>query len=372
MELQEDQLVFSKLDNAEVTISTVHRNGAFVIGAGRVTEFREFSTLTPLEPRKGDTVRVTGFSRYSKFPELGVAVGDERSLTHYLLEKGRDFPDVSFAGIEWNGKASVILLRRATPEAKGGAVAPALYVPQKGERVRVVKLHPMDGNARCHVGDVLTVLTTHEYLIDHWGTGWVSVQHSNGLAICHVEPVEIQPTPSEPSEGAKGWEPKVGDWVEGKGVGDGSRITGCVSSLATSSFWRTPNVKLEQAATDGVPSKLPLYVRRDSLRPISPPPAGSADSVPQGAANTGSAQPVGGGSSKSDPYAECRQRDIAAAMYAANSGLAESAQIQHSGYLLWQSQQRKLEQAKQADRPATSRHPADWESEDADELYSTL
>ena len=373
------QLALHGPSGKEVTILAIDGGHASVCLGDVGTYWQPFTTLTPLEPRRGDRVRVVAIAPNSRFHELGVTVGAEltlRTLAPPTMGIDRGWPMVcteEHPHLAPYGR--VVLLSRASPPAEVKDEPPVKRLPA-GTRFRF-------GSTPCEFVEE-AVLKDGYWVGAHKTTDNGVLQASKQLS-ARLLTVEIQPAPASAGEAvAAGWVPKVGDWVEGKGVCDGTRITGCVSSLVSNSLWKTPNVKLEHAATAVGQSPFPLHVRLDSLKPISPPPAGSAEAPTQCPGAEAVTKPVGGGSLKPDPYrkatiTQCAHDRVSLLQEHCLDCGATFLEIKCNGkprieFVEWRDEQnriaasRKLAQTKRAtDRPVLEQHPREWPEGAGDE-----
>lgn len=357
----------------ECVIERITRNWIKLVGHDIAVDP---TALTPLEPRAGDRVRIVEVADYDGNPRL--RVGDDVTLSaHDVSER---FPHEWGSGekngpflLISGGKAQstycrVILLSRASPPAEVkerkfyGTMPPASELPATLP-IGTLFLWGGDGRRSSAVSQ-LQIAPSRSYYVGQMRHDHAQGMTSHPLAQWPANEiewaqVEIQPAPTSAGEAvAAGWEPNVGDWVEGVGYGlgrmPGKLLRGEITEISVGALY---------AMIQG-PDCRPVSLERSSLKPISPPPAGSALN---GDAQAGASEPVGGGSLKPDRYAEHRRKNQAngvewhghpAASSRLESGIAAS---------------RKLAQTKETmDRPAVERHPSDWNSEDADELYSTI
>ena len=320
-----------------------------------------YQALKPLEPRRGDRVRVVAIAPNSRFRELGVTVGAELTLRTIVpptmvIDNGwpmvctEEHPHLAPYG-------RVILLSRASPPAE--VKERKCYGSQPSELPKTLPYVEVRGS------HPLVRLEEKDRYVCEGGAGccWIRA--------CDIpwNNIEIQPAPTSAGEAvAAGWVPKVGDWVEGVGY----RL-GRMPNMALRGEITEITVGASYAMIQG-PDCRPVSLERSSLKPISPPPAGSADAAtredagakPVGDARSGSAQPVGGGSLKPDPYAEHRKLEEAgrppvSAQWAHHDRMRALAYLDHEDDELDRlaaTRRAKLAQTKQAmDRPAAERHP---------------
>lgn len=178
--------------------------------------------------------------------------------------------------------------------------------------------------------------------------------------------IPIEPSASPPEK----WEPKRGDFVEGLTAkesehGENVEVRGWLLGDRDAS---TVFVSFQQE-----PLIISAAVKRDSLRPISPPPAGSAD-APSSYGAEAREEPVGGGSSTKDPYAERRLALDTGIIGKNHDGLTEAQREQRKEQSngdafdrLAADRRRHLDETKkELDRPVSS-HPREWPENASDE-----
>jgi hypothetical protein len=130
---------------------------------------------------------------------------------------------------------------------------PQPFLPARGQRVRVVEIHPRDGGPGCSVGEVIDV----GYASPASGPGfqgWVVVSHGAGMTICRVAPVEE----------AK-WEPREGEMCEGEWKGETRR--GAFVGFRWHPGTDAPNPDGLYAALT-MSSGYDMCVDRSTLRPV--------------------------------------------------------------------------------------------------------
>ena len=402
-QFHEGQLV--GFGGGECVIERITRNFIKLVGHDIAVDP---TALTPLEPRVGDTVRVIEKHPYNV---NRLTRGDEFQWTG-----GGEPEEDGFRWFTAKGACKVILLRRASPPAE--VKERKFYGSQPSELPRTLPAGTKWKNSQ-YQGEF-----THAAPMNSCGnySGHMTFRYKGSSVdkggIGAAEPgwvdwstVEIQPAPTSAGEAvAAGWVPKVGDWVEGVGY----RL-GRMPNMALRGEITEISVGASYAMIQG-PDCRPVSLERSSLKPISPPPAGSApvDAGAQRAASSAAAkaQPVGGGSSTKGSCPHCAQhgcletsrpcvncgtqvtcqnvlRDFADGWLCASRACREVSiyhdmldidrkrkegvgTVANPDALDRLAASRKLAQTKQAmDRPAVERHPREWPegAGDEQELY---
>lgn len=405
------QLVWSSLDNAEVTIGQLGFDQSCVAANGHTWSWRRHVTLTPLEPKVGDRVRCVAIAPINSNP-AEFSVGEEFTVGQFHtaeeMRVGRDrlgAANCYFRSGEgrFGGWIEAVLLSRASPPAE--VKERKCYGSRPSELPKTLPAGTKWKKAKEGYGreGVFTHAARREGVFTHAAQLGVGFYVGHGHEFEGGDPVErhvaaeridwstveIQPAPTSAGEAvAAGWVPREGELCEGLGSGSGLKRTG--RFIDYDDWDGKPSARL--LADDGVDVR---WVLRDSLKPISPPPAGSADAAtredaeakPSSDAPRNSAQPVGGGSLKPDPY---RKATIAQCMHrnadlrsghcpdCGASSMAAREVDRQLNFLRWSDEQdklaasRKLAQTKEAmDRPAVERHPREWPegAGDEQELY---
>ncbi|HEY3495957.1 MAG TPA: hypothetical protein VGK73_14765 [Polyangiaceae bacterium] len=357
----------------ECVIERITRNWIKLVGHDIAVDP---TALTPLEPKVGDTIRVVAISRHDKHPSHRVGeeavVDDEFRRTNEAgdVQRDGDWCYLSCANDGAGTWCRVVLLRRASPPAevkeadrlfKGDCCT---FCGARGNDVVHYIGHKSDPRP-------YNVCRYPKHADEPW---WGSCGKE------YERRKSLQPAPTSAGEAvAAGWVPRSGEHVEGEHWND------CGKTLRGAFLYFDDEGDAQCKSLDGTGE---CTIKRRGLKPISPPPAGSALN---GDAQASASEPVGGGSLKPDPvpslcqlcpdcHAQIELNGPERCTYCAHRELEEAGRppvnpqwahhdrMRALAYLgheddalnrLAATRRAKLAQTKEAmDRPAVERHPA--------------